>query len=185
MNFKKIPWVIRAIFYSIFTDIGFPSYIGSPMYISRLSNLKIGKKVRIYPGMRAEIETSNSFISIGRNTSIGQNFHIVSYNDNLIIGANVTISANVMITNCDHSYKTVGAHILDQPLIKKKTCIGDNCFIGYGAIIQAGSVLGKQCIVGANTVVRGSFSDYCVIVGIPGKVVRKFNKSTEKWETVM
>ena len=50
--------------------------------------------------------------------------------------------------------------------------IGDDCFIGCGAVILHGVKLGKNCIVGANSVVTKSFEDYSVIAGSPAKLLR-------------
>ena len=162
---SKIFWSIRAVLYKPFMgSIKFPSYIGKPKFIKRLSGLYFGKKVRIYPGLRVELEGNNSKITIGNNVSIGQDCHFVSSSDNLQIGNNVVISGNVLITNCDHNYKDI-----------------DNSFIGYGAVILAGTTIGKQCVVAANSVVRGSFEDYCVIAGSPARVVKKYNKKRKMW----
>ena len=75
-------------------------------------------------------------------------------------------------------------HILVQDLLIKETRIGENSFIGFGAVIQAGTILGKQCIVGSNSVVRGIYPDYSVIVGNPRKVVKRYNIKTNEWEKV-
>ena len=99
----------------------------------------------------------------------------------LVIGAHTTISSNVMITNIDHEYREVGKHILQQPYLVRRTTIGENCFIGFGAMIQAGTVLGKQCIVGANSVVRGTFPDYCVIVGAPARIIKRYDPERKNW----
>ena len=53
-----------------------------------------------------------------------------------------------------------------------------------GAAIMPGTVLGKQCVVGANSVVKGTFPDYCVIVGSPAKIVKKYNQQTHIWEKI-
>lgn len=66
----------------------------------------------------------------------------------------------------------------------KETKIGENCFIGIGVAIQAGTILGKQCVVGSNSVVRGEFPDYCVIVGAPARIVKKYNFETQRWEKI-
>ena len=58
-------------------------------------------------------------------------------------------------------------------------------FIGYGAAIQAGTILGRHCIVGTNAVVRGIYDDYSVIVGVPARVVKKYNKNNNKWDRVI
>ena len=138
MKFTKLMWGLRAFIYSFFIKFKMPGYIGKPLYINKLNRLSIGKRVRIYPGLRAEVISSKGKITIGDNTSIGQNFHVISNDENLNIGNNVIISGNVFVTNCDHEYKDIDKYIFEQPLITKSTEIGDNCFIGYGAVIQAG-----------------------------------------------
>lgn len=159
------------------------SYIAAPLYVKGGKNISIGEKVRIFPGLRIETYHGGKII-IGSDVSIGQNFHITSSDIKLEIGAHSTILGNVFITNIDHDYRTIGIHILKQKFIIRETRIGENCFIGYGAAIQAGTILGKQCIVGTNSVVRGRFPDYCVIAGIPAKVIKKYNFENNKWERV-
>ncbi|CAD7811206.1 Putative acetyltransferase [Chryseobacterium aquaeductus] len=83
----------------------------------------------------------------------------------LIINKSTIVLANTFITDIDHHYQKIGIPILDQKIIVKKTEIGENCFIGMGVAIQTGTILGNQCIVGSNSVVRGVFPDYSVIVG--------------------
>ena len=157
------------------------SYIAKPLILSGVSKARIEDKVRILPGLRMEIIGENASIHIERNTSIGQNFHIISAS-NMIIKKNTTISGNVFISNLDHSYEKIGVHILDQDHIIKETIIGENCFIGYGVSIQAGTILGNQCIVGSNSVVKGEFPDYCVIAGVPARIIKRYNPKTKRWE---
>ncbi len=180
--FVKILWVIRAIIYKLyFKRIGLPSYIGKPTFLYGTRRISIGKRVRIFPHVRLEVHGKQASLEIQDNVAIGQNVHITAGN-NLIIGKSSTILANVFITDIDHNYTEIGKHILDQEMIIKKTEIGENCFIGIGAAIQAGTQLGKQCIVGANSVVKGIFPDYCVIVGSPARIVKKYNFETKIWE---
>ena len=184
MNFSKVIWVLRAIIYSFFTKFKFPGYIGKPTYIKGLKRIKFGKKVRIYPGLRAEVVDKNGEIEIGNNVSIGQNFHVISNDEKLKIGDNTVISGNVFISNCDHEYKDVNKYLFEQPLKTKTTEIGENCFIGYGAVIQAGTVLGRNCIVGSNAVLKGEYPSYSVIVGVPGKVKKYYDFEEKKWKKV-
>lgn len=180
---NKFFWLLVTMLYKpFFGKLLMPSYIGKPIYISNIKNIFIGKKVRIMPGSRMEAIGKLSSIVFENNISVGQNLHIISAkNQKLVIGSNSTLSANVFITNVDHEYENLETPILEQPLIPKKTHIGENCFIGYGAVIQAGTILGKQCIVGSNSVVRGSFPDYCVIVGSPAKIVKRYDKNKNIW----
>jgi acetyltransferase-like isoleucine patch superfamily enzyme len=161
--------------------IGLKSVFLFPLFIHNGNNIRIGNRVTIFSGCRIETHNGGSIV-IEDNTSIGQNFHITSGEQELCIGKNTTIAPNVFITNIDHDYKEIDKHILDQKYIIEKTSIGENCFIGYSAAIQAGSILGRQCIVGTHSVVRGKFPDYCVIVGIPARIIKRYNFETSTWE---
>lgn len=184
MNIQKIFWVIRGIVYKIkFAKFGNFSYIGKPVFLEGTKNITIARRVRIFPGARMQC-IGKGRIYIGENTSIAQNLHITAMQETLAIGKGVTILGNVCITNIDHEYQQIDVPILEQKMSYNKTEIGDNCCIGYGACIQAGTILGKQCIVGAGAVVRGTFQDYSVIVGVPAKVVKKYNANTQKWERI-
>ena len=180
----KYLWILRALIYKpFFGKFGFPSYIGKPIFIGNFKRIFIDKKVRIMPNARIEVVDKNSSIVFEDNISIAQNLHIISGgNQELRISKNTTFSANVFITNVDHEYQDINTHIMEQKLIFNKTFISENCFIGYGAVIQAGTILGKQCIVGSNAVVRGTFPDYCVIVGIPAKIIKRYDEKSAVWK---
>ena len=182
MNLIKAWWCLRTLLTRwSYISVGRHSYIGKPIFIQR-KGIRIGNNVRIYPGMRAELTCKDAVIDFCDNISVGQNLHIVCYKGNLQIGKNTTISGNVFISNVDHCYSDIGIHILEQELVYKETLIGENCFIGYGAVILPGTKLGKQCIIGSNSVVKGEYPDYCVIAGAPAKIIKKYNPMSRKWE---
>jgi acetyltransferase-like isoleucine patch superfamily enzyme len=179
----KLFWGLRAILYApFFGKMGMPSYLGKPIFLKGIGNVFIGKKVRIFPHLRLET-LNDGTIHIEDDTVISQNVHITSAGK-LEIGKSCHILGNVFITNIDHDYTEIGKHIVNQKINIKDTIIGDHCFIGMGAAIMAGTMLGKQCIVGANSVVRGNFPDYCVIVGSPAKIVKRYNFETQIWEKI-
>ena len=178
----KIFWIIRGLVYKpFFGKFSFPSYIGKPIYINNFKKIFIGKRVRIFPNSRIECLSEDAKIIIHDNVSIGHNLHLTAFST-LEISKNCTISSNVLITDNQHTYLEIGDHIMNQKSIIKKTFIGENCFIGTGAVIDAGTILGKQCIVGANSVVSGLYPDYCVIVGAPGRIVKRYDTNTKEWK---
>ena len=184
MEVRKIFWAIRGVTYKLFFGrFGNKSYIGKPVSLIGTKDIFIEDRVRIYPGVRMEVHNGARII-IKENSSIGQNFHITAGSEDLVIDKNTTISGNVFVTNIDHGYQDIDKHILDQDFSIKTTKIGEGCFIGYGAAIQAGTVLGKHCVVGTNSVVRGEYPDYCVIVGVPGRVIKRYNPNTKIWERI-
>ena len=98
---------------------------------------------------------------------------------NLItIGNRVTISSNVRILVHDWALDTVYEGIMgvkkDKPLGKMlPITIGDNSFVGTGSIIMPGATIGKCCIIGAGSCVRGNVPDYSIVIGNPSKIIDK------------
>ena len=57
--------------------------------------------------------------------------------------------------------------------------IGDDCFIGMNSIILKGTTLGNNVIVGAGSVVHGSFPDNCIVAGNPAKIIKRISVNEE------
>ncbi len=51
--------------------------------------------------------------------------------------------------------------------------IGTNVIIGMNCTIMPNTFIGNNCIIGAGSIVRGTFPDDSVIIGNPAKVVMK------------
>ena len=175
------------IFYKLFfKNIGNNSSIRSPMLLTP-EFISLGKNVTIWNNARIEGITLyahknfNPHIIIEDGVSMQQRCHITAA-DTLVIGKNAMISFDVSIQDTDHEYEDLTLPIGNQPLIVRKTQIGENCFIGSGVKIQAGTILGRHCVVGTNAVVRGVFPDYCVIVGVPAKIVKRYDEKSGMWK---
>ncbi len=158
-------------------NLYFPEYIVGEKYIS------IGDEV--YIGYRSSVIAlkSNALppaISIGNGTKIRRFFHLVCIEE-VSIGSNVLIADKVFISDNIHGYKDVSAPVITQPLelisavkIDDGACIGENVSI-------LGAKIGKNSVVGANSVVLNDVPDYCVAVGSPAKVIKKYDFSLGKW----
>lgn len=132
----KYIWAGRALAYKLFLGhVGNMTYMGKPTFIEGRRKIKIGNRVRIFPGIRMEA-VGNGTIDIGNNTAIEQNVHITS-GGKLCIGNNVTILGNTCITNIDHQYEDINKAVLEQEITIADTKIGDGCFIGFGAVVKA------------------------------------------------
>ena len=59
--------------------------------------------------------------------------------------------------------------------------IGAHCFIGPHSVIEAGTTLGKGCLVTAGSRVRGTFADFAVIGGNPAQVVGDTRTQDARW----
>lgn len=78
MHPVKYIWAFRALIYKVsFRNLGNLTYIGKPCFIEGRKNISIGKRTRIFPGIRMEA-IGGGTIDIGNNCAVEQNVHIIS-----------------------------------------------------------------------------------------------------------
>ncbi len=58
--------------------------------------------------------------------------------------------------------------------------IGEGVHIGAGATVIPNVSIGKWCVVGAGAVITQNLPDYSLVVGVPGKVIRKIQEGEEE-----
>lgn len=97
------------------------------------------------------------------------------------MGDNVSIGPGCIILTSSSPNWSVVKHYLD--LSHSETVIGESAWIGAGAIIMPGVKIGKCSVVGAGAVVTKDVPEYCVVAGVPAKVIRRFDVQ-EKGEGV-
>lgn len=85
------------------------------------------------------------------------------------IGSGSLIAARSVVLSHEHVYRDEADPELPYNV---DTVIGNRVFVGVGAMILPGAVIGDDCVVGAYSVVRGSIPAGSLVVGNPGKVVR-------------
>ena len=117
-------------------------------------------------------------IIIGRCCNFGEYNHITAINK-ISIGNGVLTGRWVTIT--DNSHGIFNKEELDltplvRPLYSKgDISIGDNVWIGDKVTILSNVSIGKGCIIAANSVVTKDIPEYCMIAGVPARIIKKIN----------
>lgn len=120
----------------------------------------------------------------GGSIEIGDGFGISGSTiysfDSVKIGKNATIGANCKIIDNDFhplDAEKRNANLNEEFTKRAPVKIGDNCFIGMNSIILKGTTLGDNVIVGAGSVVHGTFPSNCIIAGNPAKIIKENHRS--------
>ena len=118
---------------------------------------------------------------IGKNCSIGMDNEIYA-TKSIVIEDNVLTAARCYISDNMHGYTDINVPVKDQPQQQIGTVrIGEGSWLGAGVAVL-GCNIGKHCVIGANAVVNRDIPDYSVAVGIPARVVKRYNTTTGCWE---
>ena len=143
----------------------------------------IGGKARVFGSADLDIETKGK-ISIGRGVKIRERAYInvrkggkleiglmasvgmdckIACHESVVIGEGTLLSPNVFIYDHDHVFSAETGverkHFTTKPVV-----IGKNCWIGANTVILKGSRLGDRCLVGAGSVIKGEYPDGAVII---------------------
>ncbi len=122
-----------------------------------------------------------SSITIGEDTFIGHESLITgSYNSSVTIGNFVDISNRVIMSTGTHEIDMNGKHTAGAGK-SKDIKIEDGVWIGMGAIILAGVVIGKKSIVAAGSVVINDVPPYSIVAGNPAKIKKCFDINKQEW----
>jgi acetyltransferase-like isoleucine patch superfamily enzyme len=135
-----------------------------------LGHMELGRWVWI--GSGNAIRCHEGFMRIGDKTVFGSNVTVDGYLD-VEIGPECLVAEGSYVTDFDHEYRDPVVPIRKQGIVKSRTRIGGDCWIGYGATILRGSNVGRGSVIGARSVVKGEVPSYSIVAGNPARVVKR------------
>ena len=145
-------------------------------YISIGDDCHIATGCQLFATASRGEERYSPEIIIGDNCNIGSGSHITAMNG-IYLGRNVLTGKGILITDNAHGAtdrKVLEMAPIQRPLESKgKVIIEDDVWIGDKASIMPGVRIGKGSIVAANSVVTRDVPPYCVVGGIPAKVIKQ------------
>ena len=134
----------------------------SDSYIKYLRKIgaQIGEDVVIFAPHRATVDNQNPHM--------------------LEIGNHVMMSGLVTILTHDYSWSVLKYRYACICGNQRKTSIGNNVFIGWGATVLGGTTIGDNVIIGAGSVVSGNVESDSVYAGNPAKKIMSLGEFYEK-----
>lgn len=182
----------RLISYRIFKAPYYKIKLGKIGSRSKLIHPKIEGHKRIFIGSDVYLSdktwlacfplTGNDDckLVIGDGTYVGRFCHFYA-TSKIEIGKKVLIADKVYLADNMHGFTDIKTPVIDQPVKQaKEVVIGDGAWLGESVCV-IGAKVGKQSVVGANSVVTKDIPDYCVAVGAPAKIIKRFSVEKNEW----
>ena len=151
---------------------------------------------RIHPTAELKSCRLGRHVSIGervilREVTVGDYSYFERHGEAIYtaVGKFCSIAANVRINALDHPLERITTHKVsyrpneyfkylgvDQPFREKRrakpVAIGNDVWIGHGAVVMPGVIIGDGAVVGANAVVTKPVAAYEIVAGVPARRLR-------------
>jgi len=171
------------------------SYLGQGSKILGTKAISVGENAYVnrYAWIEAVFHFGGSSyqptIKIGRGFSAADRLHISSIN-RIEIGENCLFGSGVYISDHNHgAYKGLIQSVPSEPPIKRALVsfgpveIGSNVWLGDNVVIIGPVKIGDGVVVGANSVITKDIPCNVIVVGIPQRLLKRFNDVTGLWES--
>lgn len=171
--------------YSLF-NFRYSGFFRYPSTIRNMGEINIGKNCRFGRYSTIELFNSDSRLNVGDGFRSNSYLHI-GVISSVTIGQNVLVASGVYIS--DHSHGDYGKIESCEPIIAPVNrslyvapiIIGDNVWLGEKAVILPGVRVGFGAVVGAGAVVTKDVPDYCIVAGVPAKIIKRYDFVSSTW----
>ncbi len=157
-----------------------PTYLGHALrkITYRYALKKSGPRFTIHPYVLIKFPQR---MEVGRDCVINP-FTFINALQGLRFGNNVTISSNCAIISQVIQNERMIKLGYDVELHNKlgPIEIGDNSWLAWGCLIGPGVRIGKNCQIGANSIVLEDVPDNCFVAGNPAKIIKRIGDKPKK-----
>jgi acetyltransferase-like isoleucine patch superfamily enzyme len=144
----------------------------------------IGPLASVSAGMPIHADLKGEpIITIGDRCTLGKGIGIVGH-ERIELGNDIWTGHYVYVTDQNHGYEDLDLPIGTQMWKNEPVKIGSGSWLGHGAVVLPGSQIGEHVVIAAGAVVAGiQVPDYCVVAGVPARIVRRYEPG-DGWVTV-
>ncbi len=166
------------------TRIGPGSYVDITVQVYGWKNVQIGGDTILCEETLINAmnrETSDITLSIGDHCFIGRRNYFNTGRD-IRLGDYCLTANDCQFLGSDHNIQSpfvpylAGGAVTDQSIV-----LGPNCWLGQGVTLLKGVSIGYGSVIGARTVVTKSVPPLSIVVGHPGRIVKRFCPRREAW----
>lgn len=178
--------LFRLLYSWRFGSFGRGTTVVSPIAIEGAQNIYLAEDVFIAAqtclAAMPHTGAKSCSLMIGKGCQIGRFNHIYA-TDQITLEEHVLTANGVYISDNQHDYRNHEMPIMLQPILQRKAItIGSGTWLGHNVCVMGASI-GRNCAVGANSVVINDIPDYCVVVGAPARIIKRYDGELKIWRS--
>lgn len=164
--------------------IGAGSHVASTVQVYGWKNVEIGRDTILCEETLINAvnrETTDITLSIGDHCFIGRRNYFTT-------GSQIRVRDYCLTTNdcqflgADRDIRSPFVpYLVSGALTDCAIVLGPNCWLGQGATLLKGVGIGYGSVIGARTVVTANVPPLSIVVGHPGRIVKRFCPRREAW----
>lgn len=158
--------------------------LGNSVYVDRLCRLhasraeiELGDCTRVMRGAYLCSYVSNARpgegIRTGARCWVGVNAVLASGQGGLFLGNDVLIGPQAVLVTGDHDFSRLDVPATQRDYTGRPITIGDNVWIGAGAVVLGGVNVGSNAVIAAGAVVTRDVAAGTLVGGVPAKVIKE------------
>ena len=158
-----------------FHHFGEGAILHKPTWVYGPQQMSLGAHSLVLQGTWLSVESTAwdrpaPALTIGKRVGI-RPYCMISAAEQIEIEDDVIIAAFSSVIDSDHTFAAGRPNVMHNPLETAPIRIGRGTWIAERVAVLRGANIGRCCIIGANSVVRGTIPDYSIAVGAPARVV--------------
>ena len=162
-----------------YAAFGKDSTIVPPGRVTHPECIHIGERVVLlehsWVSVVPAVEGITPRLVLGDDTRLGRFIHIACVGE-IVFGKRCWGSDRIFIADTYHEYFDVNEPVQTQPMATPKSVImGDDVFIGIGAVILMGVNIGDGAYIAGGAVVTKDVPAHTVVAGNPARVIRQYD----------
>jgi acetyltransferase-like isoleucine patch superfamily enzyme len=152
-------------------------YLDQGVYLHATPNgIHLGRNTIVMHGSILHVynfrNIPHSGIRIGEDSLIGE-YNVIRGQGGVRIGSRVYTSPMVQLLAVDHLFDDRSRPFVEQGITARGITVGDDVWIGSGAIVTDGVTIGEGAVVAAGSVVTRDVPARTVVAGSPARPVRE------------
>lgn len=148
--------------------IGAKVRVGTQCRFERPWCVTLGERAVVEDDVCIKVTTDGAAVRIGAFAFVGRGTQIDASQE-VVVGDHALIAPGCFVTDHSHKFANSRKRIDEQGCEEKPVRIGDDAWLGTGAIILMGVTIGDGAIVGAGSVVRHSVPEREIHAGVPAR----------------